>query len=366
MASLTPQGLGQLFSLPPEAVIPGMRLQEQMQMDDDMARQKTLADMQFSQQANPLKLQQMQMGLDTDAAQLPGIIAEAGSKKLKYDRDWALKDEDLAAARTALQGKVTKQHYDQMLQAGPVMRNAAEVIRQQPVGGVNIAKKMFDDAGIGYLWDEGYSNTDYRQLAPLIDRMGTAFQQNVPKLYDALQTTGAKAELARGLQDDKQSFAAQQQTERLNAAAARSTEANRVRTELAKKDGGSLKGIAPEKLAGHWMMLAAQARVDGDAEEAARYEAEGAKALAARAFYGSQGSQAPQLNPEAVGGGLLQTPAPRVNPLEPAPVAPAAAAGALPAEQIELFKQAFKSYEPTKYTYRLGPNGVPQRKLKGN
>jgi hypothetical protein len=35
-------------------------------------------------------------------------------------------------------------------------------------------------------------------------------------------------------------------------------------------------------------------------------------------------------------------------------------------KDTDMYKKAFGAYEPSKYEYRVGPNGIPQRKLKGN
>lgn len=75
------RALADVYKLPPQAFLQGLGAVERTRQNDMATLQQQFQANEFAQQANPMRLQQLQQNIDQNNAQLPGMFADTQLKQ---------------------------------------------------------------------------------------------------------------------------------------------------------------------------------------------------------------------------------------------------------------------------------------------
>lgn len=302
----------------------GMQRFESAQAADKTNQQQALQDMLFQQQNDPLKLEASRLANRGTEAGLPGIFA-----------DTSLKQDKAAVSRGSLGEQI----------------------------GAAVSKGKAD-----------ISDNDLKIIENSAQKMAMSRDENERNLGVALLKQHKDIIRDREKQDAQQVRQLAQIKEQGNQARLTQQQAIDAGKFVKGVGGGSGGGSIQDQLASGKLSYekaatllagaAFMAEQEGDIEKANsyrqmadQYNQQHVQSKQAGAFAGQVGK------PDV--GALGGIPTVQQKPVLPfSPVVPKQAP-AVEAPQGQVFKQAFGSFEPDKYDYRMGPNGVPQRKLKG-
>ncbi len=207
----TPQGLAQLYSLPPEAVMDGMRLQEQMQQSDAMSLQNQGRQLQYDQQADPFKLAQLGLQNQTTQAQLPGAQADSSMRVRKNSNEEWLNPQMVKDLQGKYKSAELKRHVDDIDALGEVFTRSASGIASNPLVGKAKLKQQLEDSGHGDMWNPAWDNLSPDELFNAINTRGKQIQDTSSKFRHGLGLLDAKgdnaAEVARIGADSRETIA---------------------------------------------------------------------------------------------------------------------------------------------------------------
>lgn len=325
--------------------------------DTEALRQQELAaiiagklqEAEHNKQMNPLRAQQLGLQNQGLVEGLPGITADSLSKQVTADKAVATKDSAIADILGENEDKKSERSVKgikrlQGLYAGA----AAEVANAPPPMRLGVLNKYFKDAGA----PEAY-------IQKLMEK-ATAAGDKLPEMLEGYNASLGK-QAALGSAD----FHKMREQVRLQSDSQMALEEKRIAAGKYNKGKAALsmdQAIDNAKSARerHQKLIDAAtiAKQNGDQEGYERYSAR-AEAVRPQAEAEIK-SQAPGGVNVGQVANLPTNAGPQIAP--PGAAAPAQpAAGGDIAAQV---KQAFGSYEPDKYMYRMGPNGKLQRKAK--
>jgi hypothetical protein len=326
---LTPDGLAKLYNMPVEATMDSMRLNNQMMQSGELANQAQGIENLYKSQNNPLLVEQTKLENQSKQARIPGEAAQSRSFGFKADREAATQGDAIAAARA----------------------------------------KFVADA----------SDADISMLENRAQKMAYSMDPN--ERAQGEQLIRMHKDIIRDREKQDAQLKRQIQLSRVNGEEARKTQGQAIEagkyTRSGKGGGGGLADVDAaaqsgklgfEKAATAYASAAQQAMQAGDQEEAARL-------FSIANQYNQMYIQGRQAGAAATQAGKLDMGANTGMPTVPLrPVQPFQAPGQQPTQapapaatpDAGMFQKAFGGYEPNKYDYRIGPNGVPQRKLKGS
>ncbi len=264
--------LERLNQIPVDMTLEGLNQFNLAQGADSMGLQNAQRQLNYDTQADPLKLASLGLRNQTEEAQLPGIRAQSEMFGLDRDKKKATHAQEIESMLGKFKAEDLKNHLAGVTALGSSMRNAAELIYQNPVGGVPLAKQLLARTGHDDWWSPEWDNLPPQQLVLKLHEMGKAIQENGDKYSQALDLASIKAAAAQQLQAQKAAAAQKLQQERLEAA--RSLKRWELENKPAKADKNTMN-----QLAAKYRNLAVEARQDNDAEGAAMYEAEAARVL---------------------------------------------------------------------------------------
>lgn len=302
----------------------GLQRQEMAQSADKINQQQALQDMLFQEKNDPLKLAQASLQNQGLEAGLPGIFANSSLAQDKANISRQSLGEQIAGAKS-------KQNAD-------MSDNDLKIIE-------NSAQKMAMS-----------QNPQEREMGVMLLKQHKDIIRDREK-QDAQQVR----QLAQIREQGSQARLTQQQA----------IDAGKYVKGVGGGGGGSIQDqlssgkLSFEKAATLLAGAAFMAEQEGDVEKANTYRQMADQYTQQHIQSRQAGAVAGQVGKPDVGalGGI---PTVQRQPVQPfAPVTPKQAPTATEAPQGQVFKQAFGSFEPDKYDYRMGPNGVPQRKPKG-
>lgn len=196
--SQTPQGLAALYSLPPEAVMSGMRLEDIMGQQDNMALQNQQRQLSYDTQADPLNLERLSLGNQTSQAQLPGIQATSAMTQRKNKYEDIFNDEALNSIKGKYKSEDLDRHISDIGNIGTMFQQGAEDVYNSPVGGAQRVKARLAQAGHGDMWNPEWERLPPDQLQRALRESGDALADTVPKLRSTLMQEGSKERIAAG------------------------------------------------------------------------------------------------------------------------------------------------------------------------
>jgi hypothetical protein len=267
-----PGVLERLNNIPVDMTLEGLNQFNLAQGADAMGLQNAQRQLSFDTQADPMRLASLGLRNQREEAELPGVRAQSEMLGLDRDKKKATHAQEIESMLGKFKAEDLKNHLAGVTALGSSMRNAAELIYQNPVGGVPLAKQLLARTGHDDWWSPEWDKLPPQELVLKLHEMGKAIQENGDKYSQALDTANIKALAAQQLQAQKAAAAQKLQQERLEAA--RSLKRWELENTPAKADKNTL-----EQLAARYRNLAVEARQDGDAEGAAKYEAEAARVL---------------------------------------------------------------------------------------
>lgn len=267
-----PGVLERLNQVPVDMTLEGMRQFNLAQGADSMGLQNAQRQLNYDTQADPLKLAGLGLRNQTEEAQLPGVRSQSEMLGMELDKKKATHAEEIQSMLGKYKAEDLTRHLQSVSALGSSMRNAAEIVWQNPMGGADIAKQLLARTGHDDWWSPEWDKLPPQQLALKLHEMGKAIQENGDKYSQALDTANIKASAAQQLQAQKAAAALKLQQDRLEAA--RRLKRWELENKPAKADKNTL-----EQLAAKYRNLAVEARQDGDTKGAVMYEAEAARVL---------------------------------------------------------------------------------------
>lgn len=194
----TPQGLAALYSLPPEAVMSGMRLEDMMGQQDNMALQNQQRQLAYDTAADPMNLEKLSLGNQTSQAHLPGIQAESAMKQRKNQYEDIFNDEAINSIRGKYKSEDLDRHISDIGSIGTLFQQGAEDVYNSPVGGAQRVKARLAAAGHGDMWNPIWEGLPPDQLQRALRESGDALANTVPKLRSSLLKEASAEKIAAG------------------------------------------------------------------------------------------------------------------------------------------------------------------------
>jgi hypothetical protein len=223
--------LQNLNNVPVDMTLSGLGALQNAQQADQMTLDNQARQLAFNQVNDPLALEAASLSNQTAQARLPGIFADNQAKQRQNKISEMFHQEEIASLRRKYKDEEIQSYIKGLQGAGEVMRNAAELVFQNPLGGNLRARQMMEQAGAGQLWTPEFDTMRPDQLAQKLHEMGKAFQENGSKYSQALDTTAMKADSAAAIAEANRRAAAERQEARLAA----QREGQQARTEAAQK-----------------------------------------------------------------------------------------------------------------------------------
>jgi len=331
----------------PMAYMRGADMLDQGAKYNDMQSNELALKNDRYKQMTPLEVQHQGLLNQEKEAGLPGLWADSNMKVDKATLSRATLDDQYNQLIRDFKEKASKQDYDELGRVGNTYAQTGEMLKGIP--------GMMTHARAKELLKQNYL-PEFDQIPPhllgaAISSIGRDMMDAQPKLYgDLLKQNDRQAFLAA--ENDKKEALARE------LAVYKSTLAQNLAKIKSSQDPKTLEAaIAQLKRDQQRESDPDRKKIIGDQVQELfnmKWEIDQNKATA---------SAAGKVDPGAVAG-LPTTPvrpAPNVgNPGGTPPAPPASQA----TDQKELFTKAFGAYEPDKYEYRIGPNGVPQRRKK--
>jgi len=342
-----PSSLEDVYSMNPGAFYQGQQMldggMQQSQADLQTTQLKNL----FDQANNPQRLQAQSLDNQTAQARLPGIFADSDMKGMDRDKQGALQGDAIQAAKTKFAREASTAHLQELedkaqemaMSPDPAIRQQGEqllmhhkdIIRDRAKQEAMSARSMELEKlrGANQLALAGVNNAAGRY-----NRAGKGGAQSLEEQFASGKLSYEKAAvMAQGA-----AFMAEQE--------GRSEDADYYR-QLA--DDFNSKHIASKRAGAY-----------AGAENKPELGALGIKPNApipAESFpaVGRRLPMQQQVQQDISNGAQFSSPEVEAKVRQAAGMS----------NDSTTFKQAFGSYEPDKYEYRMGPNGVPQRKPKG-
>ena len=246
------RALADVYKLPPQAFLQGLGAVERTRQNDMATLQQQFQANEFAQQANPMRLQALQQGIDQHNAQLPGMFA-----------DTQLKQDAARKSRETLPGTIeeTNRGFDEKRSADNFKRLTNVVQAYGQAGGMlsqvpPAARHAYARQVLG----ENYRPEIFDQVPP----------EQLPKMLGKMSEEGSKYAQKAQLEAQKQAFL-MQRDEAKAASAARIAQFKAsivtARTDAAKRGPNSLNAFAAQ------LRAAAMNESDPDRAEALRDEA---------------------------------------------------------------------------------------------
>ncbi len=193
MFQSNPQGLAQLFSLPPEAQVAGMNLLNQQQTAD----QTSLMDQQrllgFNNQMDPVRVRQAGLNADLDQARLPGVQAESQIAGANARKRLALSDADISSSLQKLKADEAKGHVDEIGSIGDLLLQHSQLAFSNPLGAAARTKAALAKIGHADMWNPAWDTSDPGLLARQLQDYGTDLQDVTAKYRQAMKLQEEKA-----------------------------------------------------------------------------------------------------------------------------------------------------------------------------
>jgi hypothetical protein len=319
--------LNQLFGA--QSVMPAYYGTQQMMAAEESEKinqQQALQDTLFRAQDQEYDLKTKQAGLDQSAALLPGMQADAAGKvRTNAVRQGVPVNDEIAAAAKTLANQL----------------------------------KGEDLKALDYEADFAVKSRD-----PKEQERG----KQLMMLSRAVVTEQAKASALADREEKKIRMQGENSlaVARVNAASRENTASARGTGSAPKSLPELLRGQSPQQASMVYMGLALEADNNGQPDKAAFYRQQAQDAMMT-----AQTNMGIQAEARKIGGfdnastgmaTIQAKPAPGL--IQSQPQNPGATTPMPQASDETVFKKAFGGYDPDKYMYRMGPNGIPQRKAK--
>lgn len=329
----------------PLSYVKGMDMLDKGSKYDDLQSEELNLKNQKTKTMMPLEASYQDLINKGKEAELPGIAATSSLAQDKAALSRATLPHQYGNIMQEFQSKASQADLEEMNRAGQMFAQVGERIGYLP-GPIQQqeAKRL-----LGRYWLPEFEQYSPGDLQDTLLNMGKGMMNLQPKPFATMQK-----------QDDQQAFLAAENAKKLQAqkelAAYRTALQEKLANLKASQDPKTLEAvIAQLKLAQQREPSDDRKKIIGEQIQEffnMKWELDQNRATA---------GQAGKVDVPGLGG--LPAVAPRVppqvgNPQSAIPTPPQAT------DQKELFTKAFGAYEPDKYDYRIGPNGVPQRKKK--
>lgn len=348
--------LTNLFQSDPAAQELGLK-----QIGDERAQmaarlQDMLQQTQQRAQVNPLLLKQQELANQTTQAQMPGLEAQSSMQADRANISRSTIGQQLEEAMRKHRTNMTDADFKEIGQTGQAFSQVGEYLSGIPVPARHAAAKQM----LGQMYRPEFDNYNPNDLVDTLQQTGKWMNEAATKFQ--MQQAGIMAKTGSAERIASEKNAAEIEKAKI-AATAKTAQYTKEFIELKAKFGNY-----PQQSAFYNNKALEVAQAMGDASEP-----EQKAHLREMANVYSQMAHAAQQQEvqKAVAAAIEANKAkPDLNPLGIPTVTPpngnnpvAAPSTQTPMGSPEAFKQAFGTYEPDKYEYRMGPNG-PQRRKK--
>lgn len=308
-------------------------------------RQKNTQDMELARLREMMNQRKGEEDILNSQAQRPGLTAqstmlgqqaELGGHKLPGQKQEFDRNQESAGQKAQLEG---------LEMAGRAYMQAEPFIATLPPPARHAAARQM----LGRFYRPEFDQVPPEQLGRVLNFIGSEQQRSQQKAMLATDVIDKKNESAQQIVEKK--LAAQKEIEMFKA---------NIKAQLEKLKAAPLP--TREKVLGQLMSAIQEEDDPGKRSALVEQYNEFAKQINDEKVRVAQAGQVNKPDVGAIAGvpTLPQTPAPQLPTAPPTqgnnPVAVDAS--------VDKYKQAFGAYEPDKYIYRIGPNGVPQRKKK--
>lgn len=283
-----PSTLGDIYSMNPGAFTQAQGLLDLGNQGAQQELQRGQQVMNFDQEANPMRLQQMGLANQTASARLPGVQAESGMQQRKNDMEELFKPESIASMRQKYGREQLDNYSKEIADVGEIYSQGAGIVAQNPVGGVQAVKAALKQAGHEDMWNPAWDNLPPEQLFQALSASGQQIQKSSSKYQSASDMLDSKMDAMKQMQSDR--LASQEKIASMRAASQQ-----RVAELKKNNDPKTLEGALTKAV------LAYQQETDPDkkqilGEEAMQIQQQYSAALILRA----QAPKAGEINVPAV------------------------------------------------------------------
>jgi hypothetical protein len=267
----TPQSLADIYNGPVGAFIPSMQALGRQQGRDALTQQDQERQLSFNTQADPHRLERMNLENQTTDAHLPGIRAQGSLQQIAAKRAAALSDKDIQDMIGQYDSKELSRHVDDVDKLGTFFAQHGARAFSHPMGAAQRVKAELTKMGRGDLWNDSWEEgSDKPEFAGVLARRltdyGTDLTETGTKYRQALELAARKGDSAV-------------EVAKINAQAKGVTDALRlqgIRETIAAK---SQLGKNPKNWEQWGAQMAEFARSATNPDEKAALEAEAAKAV---------------------------------------------------------------------------------------
>lgn len=172
--STAPGGLEDIFNMNPGAFWQAQGMIDQSNKQAQLDYDTGLQNLQFAKEKQPLTLQQLALGNQTQEAQLPGVTAYSNMLKRADANEALLNDETIKSLR----GKMTNEEWDRntkdVQNMGEFLRTGAERIRVNPFNGMASVKPKLQEAG---LWNPQWDQLPWQQVVMHMNDLGNSINE---------------------------------------------------------------------------------------------------------------------------------------------------------------------------------------------
>jgi len=276
------RALADVYKLPPQAFLQGLGAVERTRQNDMATLQQQFQANEFAQQANPMRLQALQQGIDQHNAQLPGMFA-----------DTQLKQDSARKSRETLPGTIeeTNRGFDEKRSADNFKRLTSVVQAYGQAGGMlSQVPPAARHAYARQMLGENYRAEIFDQIPP----------EQLPQMLGKMSEEGSKYAQKAQLEAQKQALLMQRDERKaLNSRALAQFRASvaGARAEAAKRGPNSLGAYVAQ------LRAAAMQETDPDKADILRDEANTvAQQMSAAAIATATARSAGNIDPGAAAG----------------------------------------------------------------
>jgi len=193
---LNPTNLAGLVDLPV-----GMRPQQEeflanASRNDSLAlQQQGLANL-FQQQADPLRLRQLELGNQTTEAGLPGIMANGQIAQRKNKIESMFEDKQIQDMMGKYKSEELSRHVKDMEGVGQLALQGAEQVWSNPIAGRAMVKQKLEKAGV---WNPKWDSLPPDRLAMELSNFGQGIQATGAKFTQAMELQSMKSATAENV-----------------------------------------------------------------------------------------------------------------------------------------------------------------------
>lgn len=198
-----PGFLEKLNQIPTDMTLEGMDAYRRLQGADQLLQETNQQAYDVTAEQRPYRLAQLDLANQTAREQLPGIRAatdltrtQGELAKLGLEEARQIQGPKIDKLLSQYGAEKTKAYLDQYTALGSTMRQAGAIIHANPLGGIKLAREMFENTGHGNMWNPAWDTMDRGELLMRLQSTGKEIQESADKYTQALDLQDSKARAA--------------------------------------------------------------------------------------------------------------------------------------------------------------------------